>query len=431
MKNKYVNRIVKTLGALLGILVITTIIILHFSYVVLSEEGVYQHLLFKKVKINTYLSGSADTLHLPNGYIDGPIVSYHQDGSKTAVWFQNNEVHEKKLGALESRFQVLSSEGISSFELFPIKKAVTTFEEKPQEIVFISDHHGDYDYFRTVLTRLNVIDEQGNWTYGQNHLVIAGDMVDRGVGVHKILWDIVKLSRQAENSNGRVHFLVGNHEQYIMKGLFSRVNPLNLYSLQQLMEFKEVFSKKTYLGQWLRSRPVIINIDGILVTHGGISPQTLAKHYSVNELNEIMWNYWENDNIADSLKEVVLGHSGVTQYRGYIMEDGEFSKANEEELVNICAYYEAETIVVGHTDVPSTIPLYEGKVYDINSITSSSEILVFKDGQMQLVDIGIVKSDYKSDTYTRRFDVTHLNDWKMIFSTFQNLSALSKVKHPY
>jgi hypothetical protein len=78
------------------------------------------------------------------------------------------------------------------------------------------------------------VDADGNWDYGSNHLVIAGDSVDRGRDVFAALWRLYSLSLQAQRSGGAVHVLLGNHEQYILRGNLTRAHKEHLYALEQM-----------------------------------------------------------------------------------------------------------------------------------------------------------------------------------------------------
>jgi len=50
-----------------------------------------------------------------------------------------------------------------------------------------------------------VIDHALNWSYSSGHLVLIGDMVDRGNNVVPLLWLIYKLEGEAKLAGGDVH----------------------------------------------------------------------------------------------------------------------------------------------------------------------------------------------------------------------------------
>lgn len=419
------------------ILIMLTLIIykLNQSSVFFSENGVYTSLQVpikeKFIDININLSGTADSTSFTKDFMEGPIVTYNKNQDISVDWFYNGNVYHKNYSNSIKKFSIDTGDKKLNFMLPNINKPVTEVNNTPNKIVFISDIHGDHTYMDCTLKNLNVIDSDGNWNFNKNHLVIAGDMVDRGNEVSKVLWKIVALSEQARAAGGMVHYLIGNHEQYILKGNFSRVDPLNLYAIEQMMSFKDAYSDKTYLGKWLRTRPVIVKIGSMIITHGGISPDTANKNFSLQQINQAMWDYWENKSVDDSLKEVILGKTGVTQYRGYVRQNDEVKKATPQQIDTILKTYNASQIIVGHTNVAKIKPLYDGKVYDINAIETSSEALVFEKDTLKVVDIGILKQEHTYDMYQRDFSFGKINDWKMITSTIGNIIRLSSISHPY
>ena len=67
----------------------------------------------------------------------------------------------------------------------------------------LSDIEGNFQAFRDFLINAKVIDTGLNWTFGDKHLVLVGDFVDRGASVTQVLWLIHKLEQQACAPAGR------------------------------------------------------------------------------------------------------------------------------------------------------------------------------------------------------------------------------------
>jgi hypothetical protein len=61
------------------------------------------------------------------------------------------------------------------------------------------------------------MDDAGHWQFGQGHLVILGDSVDRGRDVFAVLWRLYGLAGQASATGGAVHVVLGNHEQHCLR----------------------------------------------------------------------------------------------------------------------------------------------------------------------------------------------------------------------
>ncbi|WP_109097164.1 metallophosphoesterase [Aquimarina sp. AU58] len=423
---------------LLGILTLILMIIvykLNQSTVILTENGIYKTLQVpvksKFIEFNANLAGAADHPTFDDDFIEGPIVTYQKNNTISVDWYQNDKAHHKTYDSTIKNFTIDTKNQILNFSLPQIKVPVTEITTTPDKIAFISDIHGDYEYMNTLLKNLKIIDSLGNWCFGENHLVIAGDMVDRGTKVSTVLWKTVQLSEQAELAGGMVHYLLGNHEQYILRGNFSRVNPANLFAIQKMMSFKDAFSNKTYLGQWLRTRPILLKIGTTLITHGGISPETATKKYSIKQINQAIWEYWDDKPIDENLKEIILGKTGVTQYRGYVKQNDKIKKSSKKEVEEILKTYNASHIIVGHTNVPSIEPLYNGHIYNINAIETSPQVLFFENGIPKIMNTGVIKKEKTQQVYSRGFSFFKVNDLKMIVFTIRNIVKLSSIPHPY
>ncbi|MBW1298216.1 hypothetical protein GBO31_22095 [Aquimarina litoralis] len=423
------------------ILTICTIMLLIIGYklnqstVTLTENGIYKtlHIPIKNkfIDINVNLAGAADQPKFESDFIQGPIVSYTNNETLQVAWYNAGKNHEKIYDANIKSFSIHTEDEKHDFILPEIDTPPTVIKTTPNKVAFISDVHGDFQYMNNVLFNLNVIDSLGNWNFDTNHLVIAGDMVDRGTSVDQVLWKIVLLSEQAKQAGGMVHYLIGNHEQYILKGNFSRVHPKNLYATQQMMPFAKAYSNNTYLGKWLRTRPVLLKIGNTLVTHGGVSPETVVKKYTVQQINQAMWDYWNEKPIEEDLKEIILGKTGVTQYRGYIRANDEVKKASKNQVQQVLEYYDASRVIVGHTNVDSITPIFEGKVYDINAIETSPQALLLENGKPKVINIGLVKEEKTYKTYHRDFSLSKANDLKLIALTINSAIKLSMIPHPY
>ncbi len=81
-----------------------------------------------------------------------------------------------------------------------------------ERVVAIADIHGAYDEFVHLLKATELIDEELRWTGARTHLVIVGDVLDRGAGSRGALELIIRLEQEAAGTDGRVHLVLGNHE---------------------------------------------------------------------------------------------------------------------------------------------------------------------------------------------------------------------------
>lgn len=95
----------------------------------------------------------------------------------------------------------------------------------PIKLFLISDVEGEFEGFRNLLISNNVMDENYNWTFGKGHMVICGDLFDRGNEVPECLWLIYKLEQGAKTKGGYVHTLLGNHDIMNLSGDLRYVQP--------------------------------------------------------------------------------------------------------------------------------------------------------------------------------------------------------------
>jgi len=224
------------------------------------------------------------------------------------------------------------------------------------KVFAVSDIHGYYDHLVRLLKSNGIIDSDLNWTFGEGHLVIAGDIFDRGDKVTECLWLIYQLERQASENGGMVHFLLGNHELMIIKDNNKRyVN--NIYSTlcaKQGIDYKNLFSDEYELGRWLRTKKVALKINDILFVHGGIPPEFSQMNRNLNNINNAFREYITSENsesIESSTKKLIIQ---PVWYRDYFSQED-----MSAEIKKMLRYYKVKKIVVGHTTIEN-IGLFQG-----------------------------------------------------------------------
>jgi hypothetical protein len=157
----------------------------------------------------------------------------------------------------------------------PNAPSVSVLPAAPR-IVALSDIHGQYGLLVRLLRAHQVIDAQDRWALGKDTLVIAGDVFDRGPQVTEAFWLLYGLQQQAAAAGGAVHFVLGNHETMVLYDDLRYVNPKYLRSAQLLgRSYPQLYGADSVIGQWLRTRPVLLKIGDTLFLHGGISPEAV------------------------------------------------------------------------------------------------------------------------------------------------------------
>lgn len=76
----------------------------------------------------------------------------------------------------------------------------------------VGDVHGHRDELVEALHAQGLVDPEGAWSGGENHLWFLGDFVDRGPDGVGAIDLVMQLQKQAADAGGQVETLLGNHE---------------------------------------------------------------------------------------------------------------------------------------------------------------------------------------------------------------------------
>ena len=85
--------------------------------------------------------------------------------------------------------------------------AITQYQTK--KLAAISDIHGQYNSMKQLLMVHGIIDEQLNWSFGTGHLVITGDVFDRGEQVTEALWLYISVRCSSQTSRRGASSFIG------------------------------------------------------------------------------------------------------------------------------------------------------------------------------------------------------------------------------
>lgn len=205
-----------------------------------------------------------------------------------------------------------------------------------ERIIAIGDIHGDYDNFVKILKEAGLVDDSLKWSGGKTHFVQTGDILDRGDYPKEVFDLIKKLEIEAEEAGGKVHMLLGNHEEMNITGVVFRydyVSPKQFASflpdafrqkkenefLKKLNNSSEIMSnsdptlldsyletnwnkvmkdsrneeiRKLYVntfnrnyGQWIIEHNTVIKINDIIFSHGGISERYAS--WPLEKINDV------------------------------------------------------------------------------------------------------------------------------------------------
>ncbi len=282
----------------------------------------------------------------------------------------------KKNSSMEFKCEVENEDrDVFSFQLRHKIKSPKTVYKQPKKLLAISDIEGNFNAFYSLLVANKVMDKKYNWTYGEGHLVLVGDFVDRGTNVTQCLWLIYKLEQEAEKHGGMVHFILGNHEVMNIKGMPNYADDKYVNLAKRLSGYEDQTKAYEYLmsGQrelvkWMKSKNVIERIGTTVFVHGGLSIELRQANMSIKEINAFLRNkksttFFSDDN-DENLTKFLMGPLGPLWYRGLVGRYKKFyKKATPNVVKNILKYYQAEHIVIGHTVVKEISSDYDGMVY--------------------------------------------------------------------
>ena len=319
---------------------------------------------------------------------EGPYVFWGNETATIKYILNDNYV---------SQDITVRGEGIFSFNLegfvgdFEISSYAPTINPSIysdiSKFFVISDIHGQYDRMIEILKRNRIIDANLDWAWGEGHLIILGDVFDRGNKVTECLWLIHKLEIQAESWRGRVHYLLGNHEIMVLQG-DNRYVADKYKKTAKLMQLdhKILYSPESEFGRWLRTKHTIIKINNVLFVHAGIHPR--LKHYNYNFQtvnNEIRNNI---DTTKDKIKHndllnFLFGSDGPLWYRGYFKDTKTSPQIKQDELLQLLTDMGVNKIVVGHTTLDFIDPFFKDSVIPVDTgikTGNKGEALLYENG---------------------------------------------------
>jgi len=236
----------------------------------------------------------------------------------------------------------------------------------PEKLLVLSDIEGEFSVFRTLLIAGRVIDEQYRWTFGKGHLVIDGDLFDRGTNVTATLWLIYQLEQEARKAGGYVHCLLGNHDIMNLSGDWRYVDSSYFINAKMMgLRYGDLYSRQSELGRWLRTKNVMEKIGDRLFVHGGLSPAVNEMQLSIAEINaQCRSGYDTPRKQLPAAKQNLFNQNAPFWYRGYFMEP----RATMATVDSTLSLYRCRQIIVGHTIVKGRNPAlyYQGKVLAVD-----------------------------------------------------------------
>jgi len=320
---------------------------------------------------------------------DGPYVLYTAEKVyvKSFTEENGNKILKQDSMVLADRKKILLKVHTDipgkTFEVTLKDKLINEKSEykKASRQFVISDIEGNFDAFRKLLLAGKVIDEKFEWTYGDGHLVLAGDFFDRGSQVTEVLWLIYALEDKAKKAGGYVHFVLGNHEIMNMSADLRYVHPKYMENASLMNEdYNALYGPNSELGRWLRTKNVMEKIGGVLYLHGGISRKVNNIDLPLQEMNSLIRPFYADTTFAypNIETDIMYSEAGPFWYRGYYIGD---RTDIPQILDSTLQKFRLDLVVTGHTPVADTVSVwYKGKLINTDTphAKGKSEALVIE-----------------------------------------------------
>lgn len=317
--------------------------------------------------------------------VDGPYIF-----NDTKFWVnEKSKLENEKIDRTKSIEIYVNNKTKDTFEI-SLKSSYqqeSEYYDLPTKLIAISDIEGNFNALHSFLINNKVIDKNNNWIFGNGHLVLNGDFFDRGENVTQVLWLIYSLENKAKEKNGKVHFINGNHEIMNLYGDISYSAHRYREVAKQISNKKHwdeaskfIYSEKSELGQWLRTKNVVEKIGNYIFVHGGLNKKIIDEDLDIVQINKIAKDYYGKkfDRETNNLKEKLIVQSQSSPYWDrslatdimyktvFFLNGASLEKTTESELENILEFYDAEKIVIGHSVVDEVSTDYNGKVIKID-----------------------------------------------------------------
>ena len=358
-----------------------------------------------------------------------------------------------------------------------------------ERVVAVSDPHGAHAAFVRTLVAAEIIDTDENWSGGNAHLVITGDLLDRGAESRAIMDLVMQLESQSIAAGGMVHLTLGNHEvmnlvgdlRYVAAGEYAafasdesveeRENGYQAFRAAALLtstqppteealraEFdrtrppgffahRREFSSEGVYGRWLLEKPLIVVVNETAFVHGGLSP--LVAEMGLEGLNDTM-----RSQVADYVRHLdFLVSEGIIDPAVNFYEHGaavktalgnpDINDAQRQSLESLLTLAEAsvhdDTGPLWYRGTVGCSILSEGDVIDAalaalgadrvvigHTPTVTRRVLQKFDGRVIEIDTGMLHSSYRG---TGNALIIEGDQMRVISEAFPN-EPYAIVQHP-
>ncbi|HKI75447.1 MAG TPA: metallophosphoesterase [Pseudomonadales bacterium] len=213
----------------------------------------------------------------------------------------------------------------------------------------IGDLHGYYAEYRRLLVDAGLADAEGQWTGGDSHLWLIGDIYDRGEQATECVDLTMSLQHQAAEAGGHVNALLGNHEMMLLCackfGDALTTGGMRVADQWQMWggvpaEMEKIEARHI---AWLERLPamqllgdtLLIHADAMFYVEHGRTPE---------QVNASLWNILASADLH--LWEGTL--RAFTEHRAF----SALGLTGQQRAERLLQYFKAERLIHGHTPIP-------------------------------------------------------------------------------
>lgn len=306
---------------------------------------------------------------------DGPYIIHHLDGTMRVICVnKDGRVQDSTYAIIPEGFSFCVTDHAGKYpfkvKLHPIKRPEWKYNQ-PDKVFVMSDPHGRLDCVVSLLQGNGVINENLEWSFKNNHLVVIGDVFDRGEDVTAIFWLLYKLEAEAEKAGGTVSFLLGNHEALVLSNdLRYTKEKYKLLAEKLNLSVPELYGAETELGQWLATRNTIQVIGRDLYVHAGLGKAFYDHQLNIPDINEeisqALFLKKVERKALSPLTTFLYGGEGPLWYRGLVRKEPKYYPLSTDSLTLILKRYKVDRIIVGHTIFEDISTFYSRRVIGVN-----------------------------------------------------------------
>ena len=190
------------------------------------------------------------------------------------------------------------------------------------KIVAVGDLHGDYENFIKIMLGTGIVDEKLRWAAGDTHFIQTGDIMDRGPAARMIFDVLRRLEKEAEEAGGKVHVLIGNHEEVNITGIV--FDYPDYVTVEQFVSFLP----RAYRGQ--KEREFLKRIHGTSTiwnekTQDASTRSKLAEYWQglmrkddaqrvyINSFNDNYGKWLLEKNAVIQINDTIFAHGGISE----------------------------------------------------------------------------------------------------------------------